>query len=117
MEVRVAQTGEAFNLTLIDPKTGCEYTQDYIGNAGGFLNGDLYFNQEYNCYEGEKDAVEWWAKQISGQAAVNGRVQALIEEHGNDRVYLALQEANYSGDFEHEPSESMAALDAEFGEE
>jgi hypothetical protein len=114
MLVRITDTGATESLSIIDPRSGCDYVIDYIGNAGAFEDGQFSRSNEDDEMECDQDTFDWWQNQIARQQAVDNRIDELCNEHGSDRVYAALHDA-YSGEFESEPDEAMAALDDAFG--
>jgi hypothetical protein len=115
MLVRITETGATESLSIIDPRSGCDWVIDYIGNAGAFEDGQFRRSKVDDEMECDQDTFDWWQNQIERQQAADYRIHALCDEHGSERVYAALHDA-YSGEFESEPDEAMAALDAEFGE-
>ncbi len=114
MQVRIKETGAVNTLSIIDPKTGCDYIADYIGNTGALNDGQFTRSEIDEMQECDTETYAWWVSQVERQTAANERMAALAEKHGSDAVFAALQDA-YSGEFESEPEEAMAAMDAEFG--
>ncbi len=58
-------------LTIIDRNTGCEWTNDLIGNAG-----DLHYNSDREMAEMSQEQYEWWSNIIEGLE----KIEDLTEE-------------------------------------
>ena len=61
MKIYNTTTKKEVSLTIIDSKTGCEWTNDLIGNAG-----DLHYNSELEMAEMSQEDYEWWSNIIKG---------------------------------------------------
>jgi len=61
-------------LEIIDPKTGCNYEQDLIGNADGFDGFDSY-DQELHTMTGE--SFGWWSTYIDVEQDLQNRIYDL----------------------------------------
>lgn len=113
MQVRIIGTNIVESLNIIDPKTGCCYVTDYIGNMGAFSDGQ-FTKAEDDVMECSQETYDWWADQIARQSAADQRAADLAKEHGSERVYSVLANVG-SVDFCDQPEASQAALDEEFG--
>lgn len=64
MDVIIRETKERKNLGIEDPKTGLDYTEDFIGNSGGFIFGDFERTEdEYGITDGylvSQETYNWW---------------------------------------------------------
>jgi hypothetical protein len=64
MDVIIRETNERKTLGIEDPKTGLDYTRDFIGNAGGFTFGDFEpVRDEYGIVDGytcTQEVYDWW---------------------------------------------------------
>ncbi|NCU27728.1 hypothetical protein EOM86_13600, partial [Candidatus Nomurabacteria bacterium] len=75
IEIRIVETDEVRTLSLIDPDSGVDFVQDFIGNNGGFEGGIFTYNgDEYEC---SKDTFDWWEKVIDDQQKLVDRIQDL----------------------------------------
>lgn len=61
MKIYNTTTGEVTDLTIIDRKTGCEWTNDLLGNSG-----DLHYNSHIEMAELSQDDIDWWQNTIDG---------------------------------------------------
>lgn len=61
------------DLTIIDPKTGCEWTQDLIGNADGFDG----YDDDQEMYYMDMDTFIWWDQYITKEEKLQNRVYKL----------------------------------------
>ena len=71
MKIYNTTTGKEVSLTIIDRKTGCEWTADLIGNAG-----DLHYNSDRTMPEMCQEDIEWWSNIIEGLE----KIETLTEE-------------------------------------
>ena len=112
MKLFIKETGATGDLAIIDPRTGCDYIFDFVGNTGAFdrefektdENADFAINQA---------DYDWWAKVVADNQALEYRIAELAAEHGYDRVMDVV--ASTSSDLEDYAANTNAALDEEFG--
>jgi hypothetical protein len=71
MTIYNTTTEKEITLTIIDSKSGNEWTNDLIGNSG-----DLHYNREENRYEMTSEEIEWWSSTIKGL----NKIEDLTEE-------------------------------------
>ena len=116
MQVKVIETGEVKTLRLIDPDSGVDFVQDFVGNGGGFENKDFVYNHEDDVFEVTAQAFGWWNQVISDQQELVYRIDELKEEHGSDAVNEVLYSVG-GHDLEDDAAVVNAALDEAFGEE
>lgn len=116
MQVKVIETGEVKTLGLIDPDSGVDFVQDFVGNGGGFENKDFVYNHEDDVFEATAQAFGWWNQVISDQQELVYRIDKLKEEHGSDAVNEVLELVG-GHDLEDDAAVVNAALDEAFGEE
>ena len=116
MQVKVIETGEVKTLGLIDPDSGVDFVQDFVGNGGGFENKDFVYNHEDDVFEATAQAFGWWNQVISDQQELVYRIDELKEEHGSDAVNEVLESVG-GHDLEDDAAVVNAALDEAFGEE
>lgn len=100
MEVRIKETGKVEFLGLVDHKTGQNYVADFIGNAGGFVNGDFYKNEDGEL-ETTQENFDWWQEVIADNEALEAHIANLEEKFGRDAVQEILCSADVSGDLEY----------------
>lgn len=116
MQVKVIETGDVKTLRLIDPDSGVDFVQDFVGNGGGFENKDFVYNHEDDVFEATAQAFSWWNQVISDQQELVDRISELKEEHGSDAVNEVLESVG-GHDLEDDAAVVNAALDEAFGEE
>lgn len=116
MQVKVIETGDVKTLRLIDPDSGVDFVQDFVGNGGGFENKDFVYNHEDDVFEATAQAFNWWNQVISDQQELVDRISELKEEHGSDAVNEVLESVG-GHDLEDDAAVVNAALDEAFGEE
>lgn len=116
MHVKVIETGEFKTLRLIDPDSGVDFVNDFVGNGSGFENKDFVYNHEDDVFESTAQAFNWWNQVISDQQELIERIDALKEEHGSDAVNEVLESIG-GHDLEDDAAVVNAALDEAFGGE
>ena len=86
-------TSEEVNLTIIDRKTGTEWTADLLGNANA-----LTYNSEEERYEISQEDYEWWKNTIEGLEEIDDLTE-LAKELLSDEDFAELEERlNNEGD-------------------
>lgn len=114
MKIKIVETGEIETLSMMQPGNGCDWSEDFIGNAGGFEK-DFVYDHETGIYTAEQETFNWWDKVVSAHRALEERIYDLKQEHGSDAVHEAIGDAGNT-DLEDMPAAINAALDAAFGE-
>lgn len=114
MNVIIKETGEVKSLSIIDPKTKINYVSDFIGNAGGFVNGDFVFDEETGSYQSTQANFDWWNRVVSDNQALGDRIFELTSEHGGDVVADVVNSVG-SIDLEDHAFQVSRALDEAFG--
>jgi hypothetical protein len=71
MKIYNTTTAKEVSMTIIDRKTGCEWTNDLIGNAGA-----LNYNSDREMAEMSQEDYEWWSNTIEGLE----KIEDLTEE-------------------------------------
>ena len=88
MKLYIKETGAIETLSIIDPKTGCDYIADFIGNTGAFER--EFEKTDKADYAIRRIDYAWWAKVVADNQALEWRIMRLVEEYGYDRVMTAL---------------------------
>ena len=70
-------------LVIRDPKTLCEYTEDFIGNAGGFDNGEWSVNADGERST-NREEFDWWDAVINTHQKNADRVHEICSELSED---------------------------------
>lgn len=119
MQIIIKETGELKNLSLIDRKTGLDYLIDVIGDSGELWDstwrvGSFRYDEERDAYICSRDVYEWWRDWVEDYDAMEDRIEALIEEHGEDAVNEAIDGVR-PVDIEDAVIATNRALDEVFG--
>ena len=61
MNVKISETGEHKSL-VIRSENGIEWTNDLVGNAGAFIDGQFTWSEEDDAYIADQATYDWWAK-------------------------------------------------------
>ena len=113
MKLFIKETGAIETLAIIDPKTGCNYIFDFVGNTGAFDREFEKIDDENADFAISQADYDWWAKVVAENQALEYRIAELAAEHGYDRVMDVV--ASNSSDLEDYAAAVNAALDEEFG--
>jgi hypothetical protein len=70
MKILNTTTGLIESLSIIDPKTGLDWTQDFLGNNEAKMN----YNDDTEMYEMDGDDMEWWKNVIEKYQANDNRI-------------------------------------------
>ena len=113
MKLFIKETGAIEILAIIDPKTGCDYIFDFVGNTGAFDREFEKTDDENADFAISQADYGWWAKVVADNQALEYRIAGLAAEHGYDRVMDAV--TSISSDLEDYAAAANAMLDEEFG--
>ena len=113
MKLFIKETGAIETLAIIDPKTGCDYIFDFVGNTGALHREFEKTDDENADFAISQADYDWWAKVVADNQALEYRIAELAAEHGYDRVMDTV--ASTGSDLEDYAAAANAALDEEFG--
>lgn len=91
MQVKIIETGAVESLSAIDASTGCDYTQDLIGNTGALSNGQFEQIEDTGIYLCSQAEYEWWAAVIADYNAAS----VAVEEAKNIGIWTDERSADY----------------------
>ena len=88
MDVKIIETGEIVELSIRDVDTNIDWTEEIVGNNGGFgpAKDGLIERTENEPYEATAETVKWWQDYISGYEATKDEIRNLAEELDIDRA-------------------------------
>jgi len=72
--------GKIKALEIIDPKTGCHWEADLIGNCDGYDG----YDDEYEMFIMTQDNFDWWENYISVEQKMQDQIYELRHELEND---------------------------------
>lgn len=84
MTVKIRETGETVDLSIIDPKTGVNYIADFVGNTEAFNREFAEYDHDNDYYIADEADVAWW--------------QAVIEVHEHAGYVLAAMDDTFDND-------------------
>jgi hypothetical protein len=96
MKIRINETNEVKDLTIIDRNTGLEWTRDLLGN-----NDALNYDDDDEIHTMSQDDFEWWEEYINDYEADEEEKEELINElcevglDGNEIVEAAVENELY----------------------
>lgn len=114
MKIVIKETGEKDTFQLIDPKTGTNWAQDLIGNAGALDDGQFVYDEDKDAYLVSKGDYEWWSETIRLHRELEDRIDELSNEHGRDAVDEVLLGID-TLDLQDDAKAMLAALKEAFG--
>lgn len=114
MKILIKETSETKTLSIIDPKSGCDYISDLIGNEGALNDGQFSWGEDHDAYLCEQDTFDWWDAVVTANQALNYRIHDLVQDHGVEAVYKVIHAAG-SVDLEDHAANVNQALDEAFG--
>lgn len=85
MKVKIKETGEIRELSVVDPRTGVDWIQDFVGNAGALIDGQ-FTAQDDGTYVASKGTFEWWEKAANEHQAMDERIEELSDLYGSDVI-------------------------------
>ena len=100
MDIKIIETGELVELTLIDPKTGLCWINDLMGNSDELPD----YDDEENAYPMTQVDLGWWKELTEAYQAADNRKNELLNDLTGDKydVAFAAFEA-INGDLEDYP--------------
>ncbi|GIV82687.1 MAG: hypothetical protein KatS3mg051_2041 [Anaerolineae bacterium] len=115
MKVYVPEQGIETTLSIIDPSTGINYAQEFVGNAGALSDGQFEYSEEHDAYVCSPETLEWWVQVLEQYQGLENKLHALKSEYGGERVQRVLDKVPPS-DLEEYPGRAITALREEFGD-
>lgn len=111
MNVMIRETGKVQELSIIDRESGVDWTNDLVGNAGAFNDGQFEWSEEHNAYRATQDTYDWWARYIEDNETTEREAQQLAEELdiSVEDVYYNIQ-VNTRSDYGNHRSEAIQAM-------
>jgi len=114
MEIKIIETGEKCNLIITDPKSGCGWTNDLMGNHDALPE----YDDDEGVYLMKQEDYNWWSDLIERYQEADDRFYQLcldLDKPNDDSDYNAIREAasNISCDLDNYP-ESLQAVCDEF---
>ena len=83
MKVKINETGKVVELVIIDDR-GIDWSQDLIGNAGAFDDGQ-FADEGDGYYIALAGTVEWWQRYIADTTKTEREVGELATKYGIDK--------------------------------
>lgn len=114
MNIIIKENGSREELNLIDPSSGIDCIQDFIGNTGA-LPRQFSYDEDENAYVCNQDTFDWWHAVVEDNQALMDRMDKLKEEHGSEAVEAAISDL-VGGDLEDTARFCLARLNDVFGE-
>lgn len=84
MKVRIIESGKMEELVIVDPRTGMEWADDFIGNTGALNDGQFAWTENDDLYEVSQDNFDWWEKVMAEYKAADDAKYGLESELDSD---------------------------------
>ncbi|MBE0436924.1 MAG: hypothetical protein IBX56_14100 [Methylomicrobium sp.] len=116
MNIVINETSATETLSIIDPNTGIDYIQDFIGNTGALKDGQFTYDDDQDAYLCDQETFNWWSAVVDANQTLENRIHTLVNEHGSEAVYDIINEAG-NFDLEDHAANINQVLDDAFGTE
>lgn len=108
MKITIIETGEKAELSIIDPKSGCDWTNDLLGNYDELPD----YNDDDDTYHMAQDTYDWWDDLIKNYQAADVRCYEILDDLTGNHYDNMLDEIhNINCDLEDLPSIINAICD------
>lgn len=113
MTVLIKETGKKAELTIVNRKTGLDWSNDLIGSSGA-IGQYINYDAECDAYRTSQDDYDWWTNYIEMYTRYETALGSLIEQYGEDAVndIILRPELTLSDDYDNHAQELQAQLDA-----
>lgn len=110
--VRIKETGEEKELSIIDRNSGVDWVSDLIGNAGATIDGQFTWDNDEEVYHADRETYDWWARYIEDTEKTEDEIEALAEELdiSTGDIRAALEGAYAYRDYEDHRAAAIEAL-------
>jgi hypothetical protein len=114
MNVKIKETGKVESLSIIDPKNGVNWINDFIGNYGALSDGQFSWNNEEDVFEADQATYDWWYNvikaYINADEVYREYLESLEDEYDKDYVIRAVSDA-CNCDLEDQPAAIIATIE------
>ncbi len=109
MNVTIIETNEETILSIIDPKSGMDWTNDLLGNHGELPD----YNDETDSYHMDQESFDWWSDLIERYEAADNRLHELKQSLSWEETeeIEAILESVLSCDLEDKPEAMQQVCD------
>jgi hypothetical protein len=115
MDIYIKDTKQNATLSLIDPGSGIDYVEDFVGNTGALINGEFTYN-DFNTYVCDQKTFDWWSYIIDITQSLDDRIDDLCDEYGSDTVNAVIESAEEYLEIDDQAASINKSLDDAFGE-
>ena len=111
MKITIKETGKQKELSMIDEQNGTDSIADFIGNNGGFLDGQFEFDAESDTYLCDQGTFDWWKKMVENYKTMESKIAAYKVRYGGEEVDHWLHKTHaFDCDLEDQPNSVGLAL-------
>ena len=110
MNFKIKETNKIKELSITDPKTGCSWTADMIGNHGGLDN--LEYSEDNDQYTITQEDFDWWESVISEYQEADDRRYEIAKTLNSPKYEDFMQEMEQINcDLEYYPARMNSVCD------
>jgi hypothetical protein len=112
MKIKIKETGKIKHLNIYDPKTGIDWTNDLIGNAGALQDGQFEYDYDTDVYLTNQDTFNWWNEYIINENKTESDIVLLAEElRINESIIRERIAENTGNDYEDHRKQAIFVMD------
>lgn len=108
MDITITETGEKTELSIIDPRSGVDWTNDLLGNHNELPD----YNDDDGSYHMSQEAYDWWFDLIENYQAADDRCYEMLNNvDGKDYDDMLTEIHDINCDLEDLPANINAICD------
>jgi hypothetical protein len=92
MKIKIIESQEVLELSIIDPRTGINWINDFCNSPEEFIPADIY-SETGEDYECTRDAFDWWLDVAKRYEKADFRLCDLQAEYGRDALAEFIEDA------------------------
>lgn len=113
MKFIINETGKHEELSIIDTKTGMDWSNDLIGNSGA-VGQYIEYDDAEDAYRITQEDFDWWSEYIAMYERYQEELDSLKAQYGSDAVddIISRSELWLGNDYNEHERELQAQIDA-----
>ncbi len=111
MKIKIRETAETKTLAIRNRDTGIDWTQDLIGNAGAFADGQFVWSDEDDAHLCDQETYDWWDQYINDYETTEDDMVNLAKALNIDLQIIRERVGQYQdNDYEQHRSRAIYAM-------
>lgn len=113
MKFIINETGKHEELSIIDTKTGMDWSNDLIGNSGA-VGQYIEYDDVEDAYRINQEDFDWWSEYIAMYERYQEELDSLKAQYGSDAVddIISRSDLWLGNDYNEHERELQAQIDA-----